>query len=83
VVAGQEVGQDGQPARLVLMKIKQEWWEADQQLVEDRNMQVRDALLGGTIGAEHDAPGDAEHRYVDKSRSTIPDFFKPKRAKAS
>ena len=83
VVAGQEVGQDGQPARLVLMKIKQEWWEADQQLVEDRNMQVRDALLGGMIGAEHDAPGDTQHRYVDKKRSAIPDFFKPKRARAS
>lgn len=82
VVAGQEVGQDGQPARLVLMKIKQEWWEADQQLVEDRNTQVRDALLGGLVGAEHDAPGDTQHRYVDTARSTIPDFFKPKQAKA-
>lgn len=83
VVAGQEIGPDGQPARLVLMKIKQEWWEADQQLIENRNMQVRDALLGGMVGAEHDAPGDSQHRYVDEARSTIPDFFKPKRAKAS
>ena len=81
VVAGQEVGSDGQPARLVLMKIKQEWWEADQQLVEDRNTGVRDALLGGMVGAEKDAPGDAQHRYVDKTRSTIPEFFKPKSTK--
>lgn len=78
IVSGQEVGRDGQATRLVLMKIRLEWWEADQQLVEDRNMQIRDALLGGMLGAEHDAPGDAQHRYVDKARSTIPDFFKPK-----
>jgi len=44
-------------------------------------MQVRDALLGGLVGAEHDAPGDTQHRYVDKERSTIPDFFKPKSKK--
>ena len=79
VVAEQEGGQEGQPARLVLMEVKQECWEAAQQLVEDRNTQVRDALLGGMIGAEHDAPGDTQHRYVDKKRSAIPDFFKPKR----
>ena len=77
-VSGQEVGKDGQPVSLMLMKIKLEWWEADQQLVEDRNTQIRDALLGGMIGAEHDAPGDAQHRYIDKSRSTVPEFFKPK-----
>jgi len=80
VVAGQEIGPDGQPARLVLMKIKQEWWEADQQLVEDRNTAVRDALLGGMVGSERDVLNDAQHRYVDKARSTVPDFFKPKRA---
>ena len=81
VVSGQEVGPDGQAIRLVLMKIKQEWWEADQQLVEDRNTGVRDALLGGMVGSEQDAPGDAAHRYVDQSRSSVPEFFKPKSAK--
>jgi len=34
------------------------------------------------IGAENDRPGDAQHRYVDKSRTAIPDFFKRKRASA-
>lgn len=78
VVSGQEVGQDGQAARLILMKIPEEFWLADQQLVEDRNMKVRDALLGGTMGAEGDAPGDTQHRYVDQARSNVPDFFNPK-----
>lgn len=83
VVSGQEVGKDGQPTRLVLMKLKQEWWEEDQKLVEARNTKVRDALLGGMIGAEQDRGNDSQHRYVDKARSQIPDFFKPKRPKAA
>lgn len=83
VVSGQEVGKDGQPTRLVLMKIKQEWWDEDQLLVETRNTRTRDALLGGMVGAENDSPGDTQHRYVDKSRTKIPDFFQHKRAKAA
>ena len=83
VVSGQEVGKDGQPTRLILMKIKLEWWEEDQKLIEARNTKVRDSLLGGMVGAEQDAPGDRQHRYVDKDRSTIPEFFKPKRPKAA
>jgi hypothetical protein len=82
VVSGQEVGKDGQPTRMILMKLKQEWWDEDQKLVEARNSKVRDSLLGGMIGAENDRPGDAQHRYVDKSRTAIPDFFKPKRQTA-
>lgn len=82
IVSGQEVGKDGQPTRLILMKIKQEWWDEDQVLVENRNTKVRDSLLGGMIGAENDRPGDSQHRYVDKSRTQIPDFFKPKRQRA-
>lgn len=80
VVSGQEVGKDGQPTRLILMKIKQEWWEEDQKQVEARNDKVRRSLLGGMIGAENDRPGDTQHRYVDNARTAIPEFFKPKRA---
>lgn len=79
VVSGQEVGKDGQPTRLILMKIKQEWYEEDQRLVEERNEQVAAALRGGHLGEEHEKAGDARHRYIDKSRTAIPDLFKPKR----
>ncbi len=82
IVSGQEVGKDGQPVRLILMKIKQEWWDEDQALVEARNTKVRDSLVGGMIGAENDRPGDTQHRYVDESRTKIPDFFKSKRKSA-
>ncbi len=79
VVSGQEIGKDGQPTRLVLMKIRLEWYEEDQKLVDDRNEQIAAALRGGDLGAEKEASGDARHRYVDKSRTQIPDLFKPKR----
>lgn len=83
VVSGQEVGKDGQPTRLVLMKIKEEWWLEDQKLVEARNEKVAASLRGGLLGAENDKPGDTQHRYVDKSRTKIPDLFNPKRPKAA
>lgn len=78
VIGGSEIGRDGQPIRLVLMKIKQEWWDEDQQLVEQRSAQTAAALTGGMIGSENDSGGDSNKRYVDKARTQIPDFFKPK-----
>jgi len=75
MVAGKEIGADGQPIRLVLMKIKQEWYEEDQKLVEQRNQSTIDSLLGGTQSA---GGHDASHRYVDRDRTLIPDFFKRK-----
>tara|TARA_R110000868_G_scaffold295632_3_gene555954 strand:- start:177 stop:695 length:519 start_codon:yes stop_codon:yes gene_type:complete len=81
IVSGQESGKDGQPVRLILMKIKQEWWDEDQKQHENRNSKVRDTLLGGMVGAEQDRPGDTQHRYVDQTRTQIPDFFKLKRPK--
>ena len=83
VVSGTEIGRDGQPVRLVLMKIKQEWYEEDQKLAEQRNERVAASVRGGMFGAEKDAPGDTQHRYVDKARTTLPDLFKPKRPRAA
>ena len=84
VVSGTDIGRDGQPMRLILMKIKQEWYEEDQKLVEARNEQVTASLRGGQIGAEQDRAGDTQHRYVDKNRTKIPDMFNPnKRPRAA
>lgn len=83
IVSGTEIGKDGQPMRLVLMKIKQEWYEEDQKLMEERNELVAKSLRGGLFGAEKDAPGDTRHRYVDAARTTIPDLFKPKRPRVA
>ena len=83
IVAGSEIGRDGQPIRLILMKIKQEWYDEDQKHQENRNEQVAAALRGGMVGAEKDASGDSRFRYVDKARTSIPDMFTPKRPKAA
>lgn len=79
IVSGQELGRDGQPARMILMKIRQEWYDEDQKLVDERNELVAASLRGGRLGVENEAPGDARNRYVDKSRTTIPDLFTPKK----
>ena len=83
VVGGSELGKDGQPVRLVLMRIKQEWWEEDQRTVEARNEQVAAALRGGLIGAGQDAPGDTQQRYIDKARTSVPDMFNPNKKRKS
>lgn len=82
VVSGDELDKSGQPTRLILMKIKQEYYKEDQLLVDRRNEQVAAALRGGLMGADKDRAGDTQMRYVDKSRTTIPDLFKPKPPKA-
>lgn len=83
VLAGADIGHDGQPVRLILMKIKLEWYEEDQKILEKRNEQIAAALRGGLLGAEQDGVGDTQHRYVDRARTKIPDLFTPKRAKAA
>lgn len=83
VVGGSELDAAGQPVRMVLMKIRQEWYEEDQKLVEARNDQVAASLTGGTIGVERDGAGDTAQRYVDKNRSKLPDMFTKKRPKVA
>lgn len=72
-------GADGQPARLILMKIKQEWYEEDQSLIEQANERVATSLRGGLVGAEKDNMTDAQRRYVDQTRTSMPDMFRAKR----
>jgi hypothetical protein len=83
IVSGQEVGKDGQPMRLVLMKIKLELYEEDQSLVEAQNEKVAASIRGGYIGSEKDAQGDRQHRYVDEKRTNIPNLFTPKRSRTA
>jgi hypothetical protein len=83
-----EIGPDGQPMRLYLMKQKWEYHEEDVELLRKANSGVVDALtahfgrgspLEGAVEGEQQE--DVSQRYVDKKRTTIPDFFKPKRQK--
>ena len=79
IPAGDMVGEDKQPLRLILMKIREEWAQEDDAAREARNESIAAALRGGMIGAEKDSePG---MRYVDPKRTRIPDMFLPKRPK--
>ena len=80
-VAGDEIGHDGQPVRLVLMKIKEEWWLEDQKALVSEGSRldnIRKSLLGGLIGSEKQSAEDKAQTYVDQSRTKIPDFLKRK-----
>ena len=84
--AGSDIGTDGQPVRLYLMKIKQEYWEEDQKILGESNARVADTLMAnfrsgtmvGPDGVTQPANMDTSHRYVDIARTKEPDFFKPK-----
>lgn len=75
VIAGKQFDQVGQPARMILMKIKMEYYLEDQKLVEKRNDQVADALSGGLAGASAAADkNETNMRYVGKT-TKLPDLF--------
>lgn len=77
-IAGSDVGEDGQPIRLYLMKQKMEWHEEDLKLVTQQTMHTVDALNAGRQGAEKDSAVDAGMRYVGK-QTKLPDMFTRKR----
>lgn len=87
VIAGKEIGGDGQPVRLYLMKQKQEWYEEDQKILERRNTSIAETLTAsfrrGQVGgrAEGETDEDLGRRYVNPVRTKVPDFFTPKRRK--
>lgn len=78
VISGTDLGRDGQPSMLILMKIKEEWYQESIKILEERNDSIAEALAGGNIGLAGN-PGDPSQRYVDKSRTKLPDLFTKKR----
>lgn len=78
IVSGRN--EEGQTERMILMKIKQEFYEEDQLLLEARNQSVADSLNSGTTGQAGAADkGEQGFRYVDKSRTKIPEMFRNKK----
>lgn len=84
VVEGGEVDGQGQAVRLYLMKQPLEYKKEDDQLIQQRNDSVADALTAsfraGTVGGrdQGEQPEDLGARYVDPRRSRIPDLFRRK-----
>jgi len=49
LVSGGASTHDGQPGRLYLMKIKEEFWQEDQKVIEDRNEELAQVMRGGDV----------------------------------
>lgn len=65
-VIGNKQGENGQPDRLVLMKIPEAWWREDRQLLDDKNAQIMEAIFGehAVMGGEKMSPQDRGLTYV-------------------
>lgn len=81
VSAGTGLDDFGQEQRLFLMKIRLEYWEADQKALESRNESIAASLRGGTVGAE--GPDGGENRYIPEAhRKNVANLFTPKTRRA-
>lgn len=74
VVAGGDTTSNGQHVSLVLMKLRQEWWEEDQKRLEQHSDRLAAALRAGTPLPTD--TGDASNRYVDGGRTKMNMFQK-------
>jgi hypothetical protein len=81
IVAGSDIGGDGQEQRLYLMEIPEELWQEDQKLLEERNEQIAATIRGGgEVGAN---PNGSENRYIpDAHRKGVANLFTPKNRRA-
>lgn len=76
--------ENGQAVRLYLMKQPMEFYLEDRGILNKRNDSIAASLTAqyqtGQVGgrADGEAAGDAQHRYVDQSRSRLPDIFRKK-----
>lgn len=64
VVGG--ISERGMPERLVLMKIREEWWREDRELLDSENAKVIQTIFGGQIFGI-DRAGDHSQSYVKTS----------------
>ena len=82
VIAGEELDPEGQPVRLYLMKIKEEWHQEDTKAQESKSENLRQAMLQGNLGLEQaNGAGDRNARYMGKQ--TNPNLFQPKSIRSS
>lgn len=77
VVSGDDVGGNGQPARMYLMECPDELFEYAQSVLADRNGQIADALMAGEVGK---GKGGENQEDMNKTylRNKPSDLFKRK-----
>ncbi len=54
----------GSPLRLYLMKIKQEWYDEDQAIIQSQCDRIDQTIKRGKVGMEKDKPEDISATYV-------------------
>lgn len=66
-------GSNGQPEYHVLMKIREEWYREEQQMLERKNQQVMDAIYRTKEGlaTSEDRPGDKGTKYVKTAQQHV------------
>ena len=71
VVAGGRMSEQGQPVRLILMKLPLKYWDEDQKLLEKRSDELVAALRAGQLNAAQagETEGDRRLRYASKSNT--------------
>lgn len=72
VSAGSEITADHQPMQMVLMKLPIEFWQEDQQVLENRNEDIANAIRGGRVGAggvKGETPHDQAQRYTRETQN--------------
>ena len=64
VIAG--TGANGQPEHLYLMKMREEWWQDDQKVLEARNKEIMDAIYRSKDGIStgQDTAADRGTKYT-------------------
>lgn len=72
IAGGRDFDGHGNPVRLYLMKIKEEWWLEDQKVLQDRNEQVAESLRGPGLGSENESPEDRIARYSSVQTRGLP-----------
>jgi len=72
-ISGGDAIVDGQPERLYLMKIREEWWQEDEKNRISHSDNIRQALNRG-LDTEAN-PSDTSNRYVGKQTTNM---FQPK-----
>lgn len=82
VIAGDDLGEGGQPARMYLMECPDELFDYSRGILADTNEGVAEALRGGKIGEGYDGETrqDSQNRYV---KGKVPDLFNPNKSRRS
>ncbi len=75
ISAGNSLGEDNEPERLYLMKLRNDWHDLDTEAQAARNEDIARSLRSGTIGAGADP--DVNKRYMKQGQ----DLFYPRGSK--